>query len=1809
MKNFLLLCILSIFSLSLTYGQGDESWYGNKWESVKLINMRSVKQSDIRFVEDIYTRSLEDGNQLQQLKSFDYLISLKTQINWNEKDMLLDSLLNMRSNFTQKESYALYRIVVAEYLINRIRYSIKKGNSTITNDYKSQSISEWNNYEIISFLEDIIREVISKSDNFKELPANPFNMIIPLTYNKDILSPNYQIYTLRLAKDILSKRRNNLNRLYLEVTDKLLEVSRDYPEVYISTFISQHKTSSSYLEKLEELIQEFKESDAVVIAKGEQLNVMSAKYGSKVNDNYYQEIYDSCDQILHNYPKSKYLTPVRHLQKRLKTKTAYLDLDKQFYPENEKELKLTYKNLSELKIKVYQLNDTTDNWGVYSNEYHAKNLLEGKNVKPVDTYKLKLDAPLYINKYKYINFKAPKKGNYLICFYDEKDSILNVGRFAVSNVAAIFSNSKTDKYIYVADLKSGKPYTNVTLEAKTSTKSSGSYIEKLKLNNFTPYLKELNDNRFSVRVYTEKDKFSLPTPIFFSKQTEEEPERFQMSIYTDRIRYRYQDTIKFRVYYYNIGEEARMREGESLSFNLKTLDGKTIAKTPMIKSDEWGGVTGSFVVPAEATAGRYMIDAMNTNFIYGNRHVYIGDFNENHYEIVMTAERKDVYINGERVKINGKVISYGGYSLGELMLDLNVRMVNQDDYLVEKSIVCDSTGNFSFEFDTSAKEKHNSYIITATTSSKTGETLSKSISVSTSDKRYYLSSNLTSPFTKEENPKLIVKANSNRETFDGIQGEYRILTTDSVEVISGNFRSSTPIDIDWNRLKSGSYIVCLKADEASESRINYIIFSKEDKVSPEQNERVPFFFYPLNEKVKRGEDMKFMLGTTKDKIYTLIRLTDDKGREVYQRPIVLSKGMNEYSVPYLDEYRSNLNFVIFAVYDGDYTKKVCSYKRALEDKNLKMKFISLRDKGKPGEKESFYIEVSDNDGTVSDANIVLTAFNKASSVPYNFSYSKLMPYDFYGYHAPFSQGSAFGSIYLPMDFSRRYYEIGDAQNELIDNSMPVYRAESSDDVISVGYETKEDREKINSFTMDSGDDNIKRDDFRLTAAFKTDLVTDKDGRALVEFYYPDALATYNIYAAAVTKDVRSALCSDEVVITKDVMITALVPQFIRGGDKLVIKSQLINKTDKEITANVIAKSEKGVVNVSKPTKIVLSPNSSEIYEFELATSNNLDMVDLRVELDSDSHKDIEVHSIPVIAAVGLQEENKTYCITNNRLNLNLKSLVGDKKRANESLNVTLFAPRTMILLSLPDMIGSKESKSAISLIDRWHSLGVARMISYSCRGIIQSWDKSSESSDLSVAPNLELTANETPWRINSPENRLESLKMLCATGDTIHGIQADILSKISNMQNTDGGYPWFKGMRSSPEITMLMLESFSSLVECKYYTESEKITHIRYVSAMKYLDRNAAAILSNNKTELYPNSFLNYLYIRSLYNGKIVIADEYSNMINEAILKLQDSWKSYSLLDKVLIASFMNNIGRDVTDIIASIKEYGVKDGDNGTYFPNLVMPFRGMVYSEIRAHAMILKLLQDIPNREYVLEHDLAKWLIMQRKRQLWSDNSASIFAINAMWKYYNNRETTPGRVALLPTIKGSVLPETTSTKGRRFNVDKLRAGNTDYYVSTVGNGDVIVDIEYSYEQPLSQMKPVGNGFSVERRMYRVDGTELKLVDKSNRLKIGDEVAVRYFINCKNNSSFVQLKATRTGALKPVKDFSGYENNYYKEVKKNESIFSFYLLAEGNHIVEERFFVDYAGDFNDGYVKINSLFNPIINANSPSKQIEIQNK
>ena len=289
------------------------------------------------------------------------------------------------------------------------------------------------------------------------------------------------------------------------------------------------------------------------------------------------------------------------------------------------------------------------------------------------------------------------------------------------------------------------------------------------------------------------------------------------------------------------------------------------------------------------------------------------------------------------------------------------------------------------------------------------------------------------------------------------------------------------------------------------------------------------------------------------------------------------------------------------------------------------------------------------------------------------------------------------------------------------------------------------------------------------------------------------------------------------------------------------------------------------------------------------------------------------------------------------------------------------------------------------------------------------------------------------------------------------------------------------------------------------------------------------------------------------------------------------------------------NLEKSMKDDISSLVQYAVEHRDGGWYYPNAVMPWRGLMESEAYAHAILCDLLTGVVKdgrtnsysdieQSRTISDGIRIWLMLQKETQKWDAEPAFIDAITSI---------LDGSEAVLDTR--------------------------------------VVALSATYRAPFEKIKAAGNGFTIERQFFKYVTEErvyddktgpndkvsvLKEIKPGDPVKVGDKIQVKYKIWNGENCSFVRVTAGREASLQPVQQLSGhigygfivprrsgfvwgFTPQGYRNVKASETEYYFDSYPEENTTLSEEFFVVRAGAFQAPVTVIESLYAPHYRANS----------
>ena len=405
-----------------------------------------------------------------------------------------------------------------------------------------------------------------------------------------------------------------------------------------------------------------------------------------------------------------------------------------------------------------------------------------------------------------------------------------------------------------------------------------------------------------------------------------------------------------------------------------------------------------------------------------------------------------------------------------------------------------------------------------------------------------------------------------------------------------------------------------------------------------------------------------------------------------------------------------------------------------------------------------------------------------------------------------------------------------------------------------------------------------------------------------------------------------------------------------------------------------------------------------------------------------------------------------------------------------------------------------------------------------------------------------------------------------------------IAQKLALCCNADGGYGWMKGMDSSPYVTAMLLDRFARINKRDSETRQ----------ALQYLD---AACLGTKTTPYWRGgiSMPIYLYIRSLFPELPIVGrtsyarDEeahqwldprreqrnYSSLFDRALrartlLNMTASDQGVDLAKHFGLTFFAEKkLRRSLEKEAVNLLDYAVAHPSGGYYYPNLVMPWRGLMESEAYAHTFMCDVLRDIALRdgesrsgepglsrqgssvppdgtaEPITAAQIADgvrlWLLVQRETQAWTEEPAYAMAIASI------REGSP---ELLET---------------RVLIARSTA-----------------------ELPFEQIKASGNGLKIERQWQVKRSGKWTTLASGAKLRVGETVRSVLNLHSDENRSFVVVTAPRPGNLQPVNQVSGYAGarGGYRDVRSDRTEYLFDAYPEEKLTLTEEYRVTQAGTF-----------------------------
>lgn len=781
-----------------------------------------------------------------------------------------------------------------------------------------------------------------------------------------------------------------------------------------------------------------------------------------------------------------------------------------------------------------------------------------------------------------------------------------------------------------------------------------------------------------------------------------------------------------------------------------------------------------------------------------------------------------------------------------------------------------------------------------------------------------------------------------------------------------------------------------------------------------------------------------------------------------------------------------------------------------------------------------------------------------------------------------------------------------------------------------------------------------RKNFNETAFFFPDLHTDADGNIEFSFTMPEAVTQWKWMSLAHTKDLSFAYDEKTIVTQKDLMVQANTPRFLREGDRMNFSGKIANLTDKEITGQVQlqlidATTNQAVDgwfrNVIPNQYFTVAARQSVPVSFSIEIPYQYNKpVTYRLVARAGNISDGEEAMLPVVSNRMLVTESLPLPVRGNGAkNFTFDKLA--KSGSSETLNHHALTvefttnPAWYAVQALPYLM-EYPYDCAEQVYNRYYANALASTIanaSPKIKAVFERWKTADTTALLSnLQKNEELKSvllQETPWVLQA-KNEAQQKKNIALLFDLVRmsGELTKNISKLQELQSSNGGFVWFKGGPDDRYITQYILTGIGHLKKLKALPSNDILNDI-IKKAIPYLDARLTEDYENmlKHSKKLPESeyisplHIQYLYMRSFFPENGVPGNVFK-AYNYYRSQSQKAWVKQSRYMQGMIALSLFRTGdvQTASNIVKSLKENALSSEEMGMYWKDFT-PGYYWYQSPIESQSLMIETFTEV-TQDIAAVNDMKLWLLKQKQTQNWRTTKATADACYALLLQGTDLLTnTPDiTIDLGKTVVRSKDQQQEAGTGyfkKVFNEKQIKPemGNIKVSVSSLNNDNKSAAawgaVYWQYFEDLNKITPAATPLQLTKKLFVEKNTErgpvLQPVNEGDVMKVGDKVKVRIELRVDRTMEYVHMKDMRAACLEPVNVISQFKwqggLGYYESTKDASTNFFFGQLPKGTYVFEYPLFVTHTGTFSNGVTTIQCMYAPEFTSHSEGVTIKVE--
>ena len=1557
-----------------------------------------------------------------------------------------------------------------------------------------------------------------------------------------------------------------------------------------------------------------------------------------------------------NYALSRWggwsrMNELRNAQKRLTEPMFQVqDMPQVLRPGEKAWVHLNVRNLQNLKFSISRLDITADNNYDAQDEATYKMLLKKTTKLHQKDY-----SRNYYGRPDYEEVKDSIEiggnlplGAYLMEVTSDNDGIAPQRKlFYVSNLAVMIQQLPDDKHRYVVvNATDGQPVAGAKIElyekdydVKTGKHKRLVHARLTTDSNGEAYFKNVDGE---VLISTSADKYAPAKYIYLSRDRyfEQKDDKTAYQLFTDRSIYRPGQKVHATAVSFIVkkGLDASVPgKSKELKFILRDAEWKQVAEQKAT-TDEYGTASVDFELPKEGKTGMFSISVNGT----ATEYVRVEEYKRPTFEITF-PKVNERYTWGDTVVVKATAKTYAGVPVQGAKVEYKVTRRNQmwwrgasssDKQVKTDSTVTREDGTFDVEIPLEvAESEKNDFMRIARFFNFTVSAVVTDISGESHEGEMSLPLGTRSTAFSVDMPKRIEVDSLKTVTFayrnaSGMpissqlkyridKGEWKVAEANAPIAIKEYNASSAQV---W---KSGVHqLEAICGTDTLQQK--FTLFSMKDTHPMEPT--TEWYYQTAKTFPRDGKPVYVQVGSSENGahiVYSIIA-----GNKLLEKGAwELGDSIVTLPFTYKEEYASGVVINYSFVKNGECYARTISISRPLPEKKLNIAWKTFRDRLTPGQKEKWTLQITTPDGKPAKAQLMSVLYDKSldqlaeHSWRMSLGFSQWLPSCYWRSNLKYYTMDLLG-IYPTKYYDEKqldvdkfdgkffsYYAYMQAvelsklerssggtveavriqKDELVQEEAKVIRIRGSK-MTRVGAAAPSANkvfdvvEEMPQFAGGSGSDAGQfldkvqvRENMNETAFFYPALESDNNGNVAIRFTLPESVTTWKFMGLAHDKEMRNGLLVDEAVAQKTVMVQPNMPRFLREGDKATIVVKLFNTSDKKVSGNArmqILDPETNKVVWQKTQNYSIDAEGSATISFDVQGLKEGVYIN-KVVAAGNGYSDGEQHYLPVLSNRELVVNTLPITLhQKGEQNFDLSKLFlnkeGKQAKGAEDAKVTIEYtnnPSWLMVKALP-AISNPDEEDAISLMSAIYANTITTHIQKNL--------------------SLEKLSQET-IRL---QNQVEKLKKL---------------------QNADGSFSWWKGMKGSRYMTTSVAEM---MVRLNALAGVQKSTARMLTSALNYLSLQTAQEVremkkqEEKKQKVNPSEqALHYLYILSMDGRKMkqnleadkaYLLDKMSKMTGDFTIYGKARAAVVLARNSQQNAAYREKAG----EYLQSVNEYAVYREEMGRYYDTRKALYSWRNY-KIPTQVSVIEAMQMLkPNDKQTIE-ELQRWLLMSKRTQVWDTPVNTVDAVYAFMKGNESNWNQKAENAVLK-LDGKLLPmpQDSTTLGyvkteKTGKASRLSIQKKSDYTSW---GAVYAE----FKQPVSEIGSMESGIKIRRVIVPAESDG----KGKAQAKVGEKVKVTLIITADRDYDFVQITDKRAACLEPVNQLSGYQwgMGCYVSPRDNTTNFYFDRLSKGKHIVEMEYYVDRMGDYQSGTCTAECTYSPEFGGRTETYELKVNN-